>query len=220
MIIATVNLKGGSGKSTFTQNLSACAHMRGRKTLVRDADTQVTSWQWWALRAAGSPLAGLRVERADDVRLWHLGKVQESTEGFELVFVDTPAQLNKLTHAVILAADVVVIPIKPQCADVWAAEQTKSLLDEADEQRGSMGRAPVRRFLAFNEVRRGTKDRAEYTRELEPLGMPVLAEYVGQSVQFDRARKVGESVVSVGHRDAADAKQEIEALFDAITGEA
>lgn len=216
--IAVLNQKGGVGKSMVAQNLAACAHLRGKRTLLRDGDAQATSWQWYSTRAEGSPLRGLRVERAEDPKLWHVAKFREAAEGFDVVVCDGPPSLQGVTVRAAICADVVVIPLRPAHADVWAAVQTKRLLDEADELREQVGLPPVVRRMVLNEVRPRVRETAEVLAALEPLGIVLLDRHLAHRVAYDRARGEGEAVVSFG--DDAAARAEVEALYDAIVGEA
>ena len=213
--IAVLNQKGGSGKSTLVQNLAACAHLRGKRTLLRDGDVQRTSHEWWAARAEDSRLRGLIVERADDVKFWTFSRFKEVAQGYDVVFCDTPASLGPVTNATAIVADVVLVPMKPLPADVWAAVQTKLLLDEADAQRALFGIPPIRRAMVFNDVRSRTRDVALCREKLEPLGMGLLPIVVSQRVAFHRAQGLGESVLTAEDGDVG-ARAEIEALFDAL----
>ena len=79
------------------------------------------------------------MERADDVKLWTFNRFREVAQGYDIVICDTPASLGPVTNATAIVADVVLVPMKPLPADVWAAVQTKLLLDEADGQRAQWG---------------------------------------------------------------------------------
>jgi chromosome partitioning protein len=212
--IAVLNQKGGSGKSTLAQNLAACAHLRGKRTLLRDGDVQRTSHEWWAARPENSRLRGLIVERADDVKLWTFNRFREVAQGYDIVICDTPASLGPVTNATAIVADVVLVPMKPLPADVWAAVQTKLLLDEADSQRAQWGIPPVRRLMVFNDVRARTRDVALCRKQLEPLGMGLLPMHISQRVAFHRALGAGESVLTA--ENDSEARAEIEALFNAL----
>jgi chromosome partitioning protein len=44
LVIATVNMKGGVGKTTLTVNIAAClAKLYGKRVLVVDLDTQISA---------------------------------------------------------------------------------------------------------------------------------------------------------------------------------
>lgn len=216
--IAVVNLKGGAGKSTTCQNLAAFAHLQGAKTLIRDGDPQGTSFQWYAARSPESRLRGLRVEHVPDVKLWRFDRFREVATGFDFVFCDTAASLDKITNSAAILADVVVVPMKPLHADTWAAAQTKELLDEADEQRDQIGLPPMRRIIVFNEVRPRTKDLEFCRQALEGMGLPLMSGYIGQRVAYSRALGEGESVHSSVDVDRS-ARGEIARLFSAVTAE-
>lgn len=58
-IIAIMNHKGGSGKTTTTVNLAAALGEKARKTLVIDADPQASASTWLGLRDVGKELLEL-----------------------------------------------------------------------------------------------------------------------------------------------------------------
>ncbi len=56
MILAVVNQKGGTGKSTVATNIAACFAAEGREVLLIDADPQHTALDWRADRPDNQPL--------------------------------------------------------------------------------------------------------------------------------------------------------------------
>ncbi len=214
--ISVLNQKGGVGKSMVAQNLAACAHVRGRRTLLRDGDVQQTSWQWYSERSATSRLAGLRVDRVEDVKLWHLARHREEAANYDTIICDGPPSLGTISKAAAIVADVVVLPLRPANADVWALARTKLLLDEADEVRAQLGLGPVRRLVVLNEVRPRVRETAAVRDALSALGMEVFEGQLAHRAAYDRARGVGEGVVTFG--DDLAARAEVEALYAAVTG--
>lgn len=60
-VIAIMNHKGGSGKTTTTVNLAAALGEKARKTLVVDADPQASASTWLGLKDAGKELLELLI---------------------------------------------------------------------------------------------------------------------------------------------------------------
>lgn len=58
-VIAVMNHKGGSGKTTTTVNLAAALGEKARKVLVIDADPQASATTWLGLKDAGRELLEL-----------------------------------------------------------------------------------------------------------------------------------------------------------------
>lgn len=216
--IAVLNQKGGVGKSMVAQNLAACAHLAGRKTLLRDGDVQGSSGEWYRERAPGSPLAGLYVDRADDPRVWQPRRHLEATEAYDVVVCDGPPSLGPVTLGAAYVADVVVLPMRPGSAEVCALVQTRALLDVVDQQRGLLGLPPVRRVLVLNEVAPRSKEAAAVRFAVRDLGFEVWDGQLARRVAYDRARGAGEAVVT--HGDDADAAREVRALYAHVLGAA
>lgn len=125
LTIALSSLKGGVGKSTLSMNLAAALHRAGHRTLLVDADPQGTCAAW-AARAAelehdGPPVVAMvgAALRRD------LAKV---AEGFDVVVLDSPPRMGTEARAAMMAADLVVLPVTPGAADLWAAAETVAVL--------------------------------------------------------------------------------------------
>ena len=59
--------------------------------------------------------------------------------------IDGPPRVTELARSIILAADVVVIPVQPSPLDVWAATETVDLIKEA-----RMFKEGLRAVIAIN----------------------------------------------------------------------
>ncbi|MGC8703773.1 MAG: AAA family ATPase, partial [Thiomonas sp.] len=55
-IIALLNEKGGTGKSTVATNLASALHLRGRRVVLVDADPQGTTRDWRSASPEGIDL--------------------------------------------------------------------------------------------------------------------------------------------------------------------
>lgn len=191
LTIAVLNQKGGVGKTTLATNLAAAAHLEGRRTILVDLDKQGSSLEWGAARPPGSPLEGLAVVKAD--RALPLARFREMTGGYAVALLDSPPRLDAIARASAIAADVVLVPLQPSALDLWAIEETLTLLDEADALRAELGRAPVRRLFVVNRAISASTLAREAPAALE--GHDVVGT-VHQRVAFPAASAAGESVLT------------------------
>ena len=205
IVIAFSSLKGGVGKSTLSLNVAACLHRAGHRTLIVDADPQGTCAAW-ASRAAELEHDGPPVVAMTGASLRRdLAKV---AEGFDVVVLDSPPRMNLEARAAMLAADLVVVPVTPGAADMWAAASTVAVLEDA---RGL--RPELRAALLMNRADRTTVAKMA-SKALEELGLPVLDVSVAQRVAFGEATLAGQGVVD--YAPSSDAAREIRRLTRGI----
>ena len=129
-------------------------------------------------------------------------------EGFDVVVLDSPPRMNLEARAAMLAADLVVVPVTPGAADMWAAASTVAVLEDA---RGL--RPELRAALLMNRADRTTVARLA-SKALEELGLPVLDVSVAQRVAFGEATLAGQGVVD--YAPSSDAAREIRRLTRTI----
>jgi chromosome partitioning protein len=114
--------KGGSGKTTLTAHLAVAA---GTAWII-DTDKQATLAQWHQRRQADLP------ERLE-VAFSQLGKGLDTlaAKGAPYCFVDTAPAITEQTAAVLSLADLVMVPVRPSPADLWAIGGTMELVHRA-----------------------------------------------------------------------------------------
>lgn len=110
-------MKGGVGKTTISQNLAVCfAHM-GFKTCIVDTDENQNSLAWSGVRAAELP--PITVVGITDVSA--LAKtVDYLHKDYEVVIIDGTPSLSEMTTGIIIASDILIIPILPSAHDYRA----------------------------------------------------------------------------------------------------
>ncbi len=204
LVLAIANLKGGVGKSTLALNLAATLHHAKHRTLLVDTDGQGTC-RTWAAVASEAGLDGPPVVAVDGRSLRRdLGRV---SEGFEVAIIDTSPRLGAEVRAAMLAADLVLLPVVPGAADVWALRETVAVLDEAREMRPEL-----RVGVVLNRASRTTL--TGVTRAaLEDLKVPVLGA-LGDRVAFGEATAKGLGVVT--YAPSSKAADEVEELLGAV----
>ena len=117
-VIVFASRKGGSGKSTLTAHLAACAHRPSNPCLLVDADPQGSLTLWHRLRGTGEPplKSGAR-GLAETIKT-------ARHEGYKWVFVDTPPNLSQVVTEAIRCATLVVIPARATVFDLMAVQET------------------------------------------------------------------------------------------------
>lgn len=118
--IVIASQKGGSGKTTLAAHLAVEAESRGdAPTCIIDTDKQGTLSLWHERREEETP------ERVD-VPLTRLaaGLVTLAERGVSYCFIDTAPTISDQNEALIKLADLVLIPVRPSPADLWAISET------------------------------------------------------------------------------------------------
>ena len=123
--IAFVTQKGGSGKSTMAISLAVAAMEARERVFVLDMDPQRSLKNWAELRGRDD----LPVEAVTAGRLpATLAALEKS--GFTLAIIDTPGVEGAASIAAMKAADLNIIPVRPNIFDLWASEVTRKALKE------------------------------------------------------------------------------------------
>jgi chromosome partitioning protein len=121
--IAVIARKGGAGKSTLALHMALAGHLRGRKVLLADTDTQRSSSHVLKGRAGAGPEL---VETAGP-KLFAL-QVAAAKACVDLMVVDTPAALEEEIAHAIVAADLCLLAVRPSYLDLAAAVQTAEIV--------------------------------------------------------------------------------------------
>lgn len=125
--IVITSQKGGSGKTTLAAHLSVEAERAGdAPAWLIDTDEQGTLSQWHERREQGTPQRGdMPFARIVD------GLKSISERGGAYCFIDTAPTISQQSASLIKLADLVLIPVRPSPADLWAVSETVSLVKEA-----------------------------------------------------------------------------------------
>jgi chromosome partitioning protein len=119
-VIAVVNRKGGSGKSTFAAHVAAWCAQRGHAVMLGDVDRQQSTRTLLRRRPASLPL----------IAPWAMDQRQvlRVPTGITHVVLDTPGGMHGFELArVVMFAEAIVIPL---CASMFDRESAAACHDE------------------------------------------------------------------------------------------
>jgi len=125
--IVITSQKGGSGKTTLAAHLAVEAERVGdAPAWLIDTDEQGTLSQWHERREAETP------QRAEMpfARL-AAGLTNMAERGAAYCFIDTAPTISSQSASLIDLADLVLIPVRPSPADLWAVAETVTLVKNA-----------------------------------------------------------------------------------------
>jgi chromosome partitioning protein len=132
-IIALINLKGGVGKSTTAVHLCRYLLSEPRRVALVDADAQATSSQWIDSLTQDIPRPSVyRITKPDPL----LDTIPSLTENFDYIIIDGAGGLAEVQRAILLLADLVLIPIQPSFPDISASHEAIEAVRRVRKVRG------------------------------------------------------------------------------------
>ncbi|MBK2125641.1 ParA family protein [Fangia hongkongensis] len=202
-IIALLQQKGGSGKTTTAMNIAGGLRELGFHVLVVDMDKdKPDAWSW----------AAKSEEFADSVIQVDEKNAREALSGVrekaDFVIIDTPPNFQTAALKAALLSDLVVIPAAPSGMDLSGLLEAKDLALTADR--------PYK--LLANRVLKNSNMSRSLLNVLEEEGQ-AFSTYIPQSVKFVEAEATGQYIgeyapESYVHIQVRKLSKEIVALFE------
>ena len=206
-VIAIVNQKGGTGKTTLSTNL-ACAFAETSPVLLLDADSQGSAQDWADNRTQA--LMNLDVQGADPGRL--IQNVRLLAPKYAWVIIDGPPGISRTSADAVRAADMVLIPAKASPFDVWAASDIVAAVKARQETTGGV---PIAAFV-ITMTRSRTRLGRQINDALGEYGLPTLQSRTTERVAYPMMAIDGRSVLDSGdgtaHSEILAMRDEIERL--------
>jgi chromosome partitioning protein len=205
MIIAIANSKGGVGKSTVAVHLAAWLHEQGYRVVLADCDTQQSSSEW--IREAAPAIKAVRLDNPNII-LNELPLLQQEAD---FVIADGPGSQTETSRALLLRADLAIVPCKASMLEVRALAKATEVLRVSQDIRSGAPKAVIVLSMVGKNYRL-TKDMKDAAAALDfPLaGRPITLRQI-----YADAPGQGTVVWKMGWR-AKDAADEIDLIFREI----
>ena len=187
--IAFVTQKGGSGKSTIASSIAVAATQSGERVVILDMDPQASLVKW----------AGLREAKDVAVEAVSPGKLKPvlamlAKKGVTLCVIDTAGGETPASEAAMKAADLCIIPARPNVFDLWSSETTRKALKALKRDYAFLlNQCPPAQQSARVE---------EGAKALEALGA-LLSPLVASRVDYQEAARRGLGVTELSASSAA-----------------
>jgi chromosome partitioning protein len=198
-VLAILNQKGGSGKTTISTNLAVALQRDGAKVVLVDADPQGSSRDWNEANGGDLlPVVGLDRETLPK-------DLQVITNTYDWIVIDGAPQIAKLSAAAVKAADIVLIPVQPSPYDIWACADLVDIIKARQQVTDGIPKAA----FVISRAIKNTRLAGDVAQALEDYNLPVFKALTTQRVVYPTSAAVGQTVFS--DRDE-EAMKEMEAV--------
>ena len=197
--ISILNPKGGCGKTTLSSNLGSSLLLNGYKTLLIDTDPQGTLRDWKSMDENDNQPQIIVIDRPN------LQKDLTSIAiNFDYLIIDGAAKLQDMITFAVKNSDVVLIPIQPSAADIWACEALIHLIKARQEVTDGIPKAA---FIISRQIKNSNLAR-DIDEALKQFSFPIFNSCTTQRVIYGEALSSGKSVFNI--ESSGEAASEIQ----------
>jgi chromosome partitioning protein len=191
-IIVVATTKGGSGKSTLAACLAAywSNGQGGVEALDTDPNRNLLA------RLGGT---GIACTPVDEEAI--LPTIGEASKRSELVIIDVAGTLARGLLYAVSAADIVLIPCRPDRNDVVEAVRTQEVIRQAE----AMTRRKIPHAAILSQVNRKAVVTTQTRAQLDALGVPYLAEDIPARTAYQQASYTGSPLADPSVREDINA---------------
>jgi len=206
VIVALSNSKGGVGKSTLAVHLGVWWTELHHHVALIDADAQGASSIWLHEAMPQAPV--FRLQTPDEI----LEQVPKMQQDYEHLVLDGPAGLSEVTRAILLVANLALLPCGPSLLDLRAAHEATRVLKQAQQIR----QGPPQAVLVPNKLQVQYRLSREFMETLKSFEIRVAT---GLRLRQAYAEAAGQGTVvwRLGRRGDLAAREIME-LFHGLLG--
>ena len=202
-VIAVLNQKGGSGKTTIATHLARALQLGGASVVLIDSDPQGSARDWAAAKE-DQPLRVLGIDRPT------LERDLKALAKHDYIVIDGAPQAADLAVSAIKAADFILIPVQPSPYDIWA---TADLVDLV-KSRISITDGKLKAAFVVSRAIKGTRISSEIGEALGGYGIQILDERITQRVIYPSTAAIG--LTALDTEPDGDAAIECRALANSV----
>lgn len=202
-IIAFINLKGGTTKTTSSVFAAHVLHEQGKRVLFVDGDPQGSALSWNEDAPDGFPFTviGLPTNKLHN-------ELQDFASGYDAVVIDTPPleQKSGIVVAALRIATLVIVPTAPTPTEYKRVARVAEVVDDAAGLR--LDGDPVPFAVLLTRTVANAASTAIWRDRLTEDGRFVLRANVGRLEQFSQAD--GDNITNASATAYGDAVSELQ----------
>ncbi|MFT3736306.1 MAG: ParA family protein [Rhodocyclaceae bacterium] len=201
------------GSNTVAELLEQTLSVRFEHQPARDY-VLATPWSGLSLMASSPRLEELMGKLESRYKIFKLREaLEELSEDFDYVYVDTPPALNFYTRSALIAADSCLIPF--DCDD-FSRRALYALLENVEEIRADHNDNLHVEGIVVNQFQPRASLPQRIVQELKDEGLPILDSYLSASVRIRESHQQSRPMI---HLDAKHKlTQEYVALHASLNG--
>lgn len=199
-IVGVIQVKGGAGRSTLATNLAGELGKVGRTVLIDGDMPQGTSASWFAVRQQAGRAGGTDTNLVADTAADHrelIAKIERHAKNSEFIVLDGPPRIAEMTRAIMVLADLCLVPVGASVAEIWATADVLTIIEQAKKVRPIDARMVWTRHRSFTNLAKELTEQA--TAE---LGLSILKTTLGLRVAYPEALGAGLTVAELPDQNA------------------
>jgi chromosome partitioning protein len=211
--LSFLNQKGGAGKTTLAVHVAAVLAATGAKVLLLDADSQGSALDWSVARQKAPAFTVVGLPKPTVHK-----ELPRLSQDYDHVVIDGPPRVAEITRSVIMASDLIAIPVQPSPYDVWAVKDVVELIKEA-----RVYKELLKAVFVINRKIVNTAIGRDVVEALATYELGVLPTAVCQRVAFAESAARGSTVIedaptSIGAEEIRNLVKELTRLFNEQEG--
>jgi chromosome partitioning protein len=132
-IITIAQQKGGSGKTTIAAHLAVAYSQYGKNLAIIDIDPQQTLTMWHNIRCEKLSQALNKLNFVTGSGWRVSNEIARLKNHHDIIIIDSQPHADTEAKAAIRESDLVIIPIQPSPADLWASKATITLAEKENK---------------------------------------------------------------------------------------